>query len=76
VWSGDSNLSIFWLEMTGNSFNLYASTYYVDNLPFPRHKGRPGCAADCPSVCTAGLIGTAVHSGLYTLVREAGHFAW
>mgnify|MGYP001575277990 CR=1 FL=1 len=33
VWFDNLYLSIFWLDMAGNSFNLYDSYYYFDLLP-------------------------------------------
>jgi hypothetical protein len=44
--------------------------------PISTAQGPSGLCCRLPSVCMAGLIDTAVHSGLYTLVREAGHLAW
>lgn len=33
VWMDNLYLSIFWLDMAGNSFNLYDSYFYFDLLP-------------------------------------------
>lgn len=33
VWIDNLYLSIFWLDMAGNSFNLYDSYFYFDLLP-------------------------------------------
>ena len=33
VWFDNLYLSLFWLDMAGNSFNLYDSYYYFDLLP-------------------------------------------
>jgi hypothetical protein len=33
VWSDDLYLSIFWLDMAGNSFDLYDRYYYFDLIP-------------------------------------------
>jgi len=42
IWADNLYLSIFWLDMAGNSFNLYDTYYYFDLIP---HFHGPGAIA-------------------------------
>ena len=64
VWADDLYLSVFWLDMAGNSFDLYDRYYYFDLVP---HCHGTGATA---VVFQAALGLTAAHAvGLANLIH-------
>jgi hypothetical protein len=72
-WLDNLYLSIFWLDMAGNSFNLYDRYYYFDVIP---HAHGTGAAAVVlgEALGLSGSGGAALANGLHLLL-EGQEFA-
>ena len=59
LWLDNLYLSIFWLDMAGNSFNLYDTYYYFDLIPHFHGTGATAAvlfgAFDLPALSAVGL---------------------
>lgn len=66
AWLDNLYLSIFWLDMAGNSFNLYDTIYYFDLLPHLHSTGALAIVLRSLGLSPLGAIGMAnvVHMGL------------
>jgi len=66
AWLDSLYLSIFWLDMAGNSFNLYDSYYYFDLIPHFHSSGALAVVLRGLGLPLSGAIGlaNAVHTGL------------
>jgi hypothetical protein len=72
VWTDDLFLSIFWLDMAGNSFDLYDRFYYFDLIPHAHGTG--AAAAVFRSGFGLSAVGAAGLANLVHALLEAQEY--